>query len=183
MSDNNDETDPNPFLDLAASFSLSLSGLGGEMKRLNDHYDAQQQRARAALPRNLPLIQQSTSATTVDLLDFGGPQAGRQWEIRLLGVVSATSAGFVAMAATFTTWYVGQKMTGNAPGILPIAQARWQFPTVPAFNDFSGDSLKVLPNEHLLAGLTGIPAAPTQIMCIAVINDLPLYTGRAVVSG
>ena len=175
MSDDDDETGGLGIsLEMLTSLSLSLSGLSTEVKRLNDRNS----RRLEALPRNIALIQQSTSATAVDLLDFGAPAPGRQWEVRILGVISATGAGFIAMATTFSTWYVGQKMTGNAPGILPLSGVRWQFPSVPNFKDLSGDVMKVLPAEHLYAGLTGIPAAPTQIMGIAVVNDVPLYAGR-----
>jgi hypothetical protein len=61
-----------------------------------------------------------------------------------------------------------------------LSLIRWQHQSIPSRDEFSGDQIQVLPNEHLLAGLTGIPAAPTQIMCIAVIDDLPLFIGRVV---
>ena len=172
MSDEEDSS-PGFSLDIFASLDASIGALSLEMKRANNAAA----RARALLPRQIALFQQSTSATAVDLLSMGGPQNGRKWEIRLLNTYSVTSAGFVAMATTVTTWYVGQKVIGNAPGILPINMARWQSPSVPAQEDFSGDTITVLPGELLMAGLTGIPAAPTQIMCIAVIDDMPLYVG------
>lgn len=176
-----------PFAELFGSFNLSLNSLTDELRRGRVQRDRDEQRSLENLPRQIALYQQSTYATgsvaTTDLLDFGSPVAGRQWEIRLLAVISALSTGFVTMGTTVTTWYTGQKMSGAATGILPLGFVRWQFPSVPNFNEFSGDQFKVLPQEHLYAGLTGIPAAPTSIMAIAVVNDLPLYVGRPVVQG
>lgn len=176
-------TDLDVDVDFLASLNVSLGGIQAGIKKLNGHNDLEDARALANLPRQIPLYQESINATNTDFLDLGGPQAGRQWEVRLLIAISATVAGFVAMATTPVTWYVGQKIAGNAPGILPMAMVRWQFSSIPNFKDLSGDQLKVLPNEHLMVGLTGIPAAPTQIICMATVNDLPLFAGRTVVSG
>ena len=171
------DDDTSGFLDLAADFRLSISGLTTELRKMNDR----EQSRLGSQPRQLPLYKQSTNATATDVLDLGGPQGGRQWEIRLLGVIASGPAGFVAMATTIVTFWIGQPILGNAAGVLPMGMARWQFASVPNFENFSGDQIKVLPNEHLMASLTGIPAAPTQINVLGVINDLPLYQARSVV--
>jgi len=181
--DTDDDTESGGLLDLFAQFSLSLDGLQTELTRMNDYNDARDVAARRNLPRQLPLMFESVSAAAADVLDFGGPQAGRKWEARMLGVFSVTSAGvFVPMATTVSTWYVGQKAGALAPGVFNPLQLRWQRPSVPFFDDFTADQIQVLPRENLLLGLTGIPAAPTQIYGLAIINDMPLYVGR-VVSG
>jgi len=182
--DTDDGNSGQSLFDMFAAFSLSLSSLNGELKRLNDYNEEQlrQANARRSLPRQLSLVLESVSATNVDILDFGGPQPGRKWEVRGIGIISATAAGFVTMATCVSTWYEGIRMTGNAAGILPLSQARWQLPSVPGNQKFGADEFQIVPQNHLIVGLTGIPAAPTQIYCIALINDLPLYTGR-VVSG
>lgn len=182
--DVDDTATDDSFFDMFAQFSLSLSGLQTELVRMNDYNDARDAAGRRGLPRQLPIVRESVSATAVDLLDFGGPVAGRKWEIRILGVYSVRSdtGVYVAMATTPNTWFVGAKAGAIAAGINNPMQLRWQRPSVPFFDDFSGDQLQILPNENLYLGLTGIPAAPTQIYGLAIINDMPLYTGR-VVSG
>src|SRR5215831_7925667 len=91
-----DDSEPGGgLLDIFAQFNLSLTTLNGEIKRLNDHNE-EMANGRRNLPRQLPLVLESVSATNTDILDFGGPQPGRKWEIRGLGILSATGAGFVA---------------------------------------------------------------------------------------
>jgi|SRR5882672_188866 len=179
-----DDTDAGPgiSLDIAGAIGFSLSGIQDALDRLNGRADEDDRRAMVNLPRQIPLFAQAThavgDAATTDLLDFGAPVAGRCWEVRLLLAFSST---FVVMATTTAAWYVGQKMAGYAAGILPPNMLRWIFTSLPGSEEFSGDQIKVLPRENLMMGLTGIPAAPTQISGLAIVDDMPLYTGRTVV--
>lgn len=178
--DVDDRTDSGFFADMFAGFSLGLSGLTDEVKKLNSHNERQTIAGRRNLPRQIPIVRESVSATTIDLLEFGdGPQPGRKWEIRILGVYSVRSdtGVYVTMATTVGTWFVGQKAGSLTAAILNPLQIRWQFASVPAFNDYSGDQLQVLPGEKLYLGLTGIPAAPTQIYGLAIVDDMPNFVG------
>jgi hypothetical protein len=184
--DTDDQVMPKFFADMFAGFSLGISGLTDEVKRLNGFNDDQVAASRRNLPRQIPLIQEAVNGNPATILDFGSPSAGRKWEIRILGAVAVTSGaggGFVTMATCVQTWYIGPKMqgiVGMPPGVSNPMNIRWQFPSIPNFDNYSGDQIQVLPNEELQLGLTGIPVNPTQIYGIAVVNDMPLYAGRVV---
>lgn len=161
------DVDDNPLVALFAKFDLSINSLTRQVARANQ---LEQQRL-AALPNYLPIARMSSpGAAVVDFQDFQGPQPGRIWVVRLLAAVAQP----LAANAALVTWYVGQNMPGPAAGMMPSTMARWQFPSVPGFQNFTSDVIKVLPGERLIAGLTGIPAS-SQIALIAAINDQPLY--------
>lgn len=184
---NPDVDDSTPgWLEAFLQFGVSVDGLTKQVTRMNDTNDARDVAARRNLPRQIPLIQELVNGNPAGVIKFGSPQAGRKWEVRVLGVVSLTSGsggGFVVMANTVGTWYVGPDLTGivgSAAGTGNAMAIRWQFASVPSFKDFSADQIAVLPNEQLILGLTAVPANPTQIYGIAVVDDLPLYVGRGV---
>jgi hypothetical protein len=161
-------------LDLFAKFHLSIGNL---TKAINQANRLEQQRL-ATLPVNYPFSKMSSpGAATTDLQDFGGPTPGRQWVIRLLTAFASP----LAANAAVVTWYVGQVVPGPAAGMLPATMARWQFASVPAFQNFTTDIIKVQVGEHLIAGLTGIPAS-SNIGLTAIVNDYPLFGQAAAVA-
>lgn len=176
-------TDPDtdhsgPFVDLFAKFNLSLSSLSDEIRLTRQENGRREQARLASQPNYVPLQRMSVpGAAVTDLQDFGGPQPGRQWEIRLLTAYASP----LAVNATLVTWYVGQIMPGPAAGMLPATMARWQFASVPAQQNFTSDVIKVYPGERLIAGLTGIPAN-SVIALNASIADQPMQSARFSVS-
>jgi hypothetical protein len=173
------DTDEKSLLDFFAEFHVTLQGIQAELKATRANRAKEEQNRIAVQPRYVPIERMSSpGAAVTDFQDFGGPQAGRQWIIRLL----AAFASPLAANASLVTWYIGQPgIPGPAAGMLPATSARWQFPSVPGFQTFTSDILKVLPNQHLIAGLTGIPAQ-SNIGLVAAINDVPLYPAVAAVA-
>lgn len=94
--------------------------------------------------------------------------AAGPYSITVYGTYSNATAGAVV------TWYSGQVMPGPAAGQLPSTMARWQFANLPGTQNFTSDVFKVMPGEHLIAGLTGIPINTNNAL-IAAVNDQPLY--------
>lgn len=161
-------------LDVFAKFSLSLDTLSKKVQRQID----QEQQRLANLPNYIGLSQMSTpGAAVTDIKDFGGPQPGRQWVLRLLSAFASP----LAANASLVTWYVGQVVPGPAAGMLPATMAKWQFPSVPGFQPFTSDVIKVYPGEHLIAGLTGIPASSSIALSVGI-DEEPLNVGRHAVS-
>jgi hypothetical protein len=166
------EVDEPSLLDVFAKFEFSLNDLTKEVKKANQY----EQRRLAALPNYIPISRMSSPGVAVtDIQDFDGPQPGRQWIVRLLAAVASPDAANAAKV----TWYVGQRMPGPGAGMLPATMFRWQFPSVPGFQNFTSEVIKVLPNEKLIAGLTGIPAS-SNIALIAAVLDAPLYAQSVV---
>lgn len=168
-SDNEDEGQPSgkAWLDLFGKLSIGINSLTAEMADARKR----EQRRLAHLPVNISLDRQSLpGAAVTDIQDFGGPQPGREWVVRLLLAIAAP----IAANATVVTWYVGQVMPGPAAGQLPASMAQWQFASVPSFQNFTSDVIHIKPGEHLIAGLTGIPAA-SAIFLGASIDDQLLY--------
>lgn len=161
-----------PGFDLFAKFGLAVTSLTDELRQ---HRRMEQDRL-SRLPIYIPIARMSSPGVAVtDLQDFGGPQPGRMWVVRLLVALASP----LAANAAVITWYVGQVMPGPAAGQLPSTMGVWQFPSVPGFQNFTSDVVKVLPGEHLIAGLTGVPAA-SNISLKAAINDQPLFAQRTV---
>lgn len=276
-------SDEDSGLQLFANFKLAIQTMTEKL----DQQVKLEKRRIAALPNYVPLSKMSviTNATT-DIQDFGGPQAGRIWIVRLLvatpspisfttsstpnqasntfgaaatGSVSLPAGGFITgfdinflpAAANVTgivtvtnvsggtmsyeigigtggggtdlpirypaplpaassgvaptvnvpaivggpaysitvygqtvggtsavaTWYVGQVMNGPAAGQLPQTMARWQFTTLPSYQNFTSNVIEVLPNERLVCGLTGLSANANTALT-AVVLDQPLYAQR-----
>src|SRR5579859_223857 len=105
FSEDNPIPDDGPGLEIFADLKISLDGLTSEMKKRNDS----ERRRLAVLPRNQVYTRISTPVGATDIQDFGGPQPGREWVVRLLAAVAVPPAANAALV----TWYVG-KNTGGA---------------------------------------------------------------------
>lgn len=173
--------------DLSADFSLDVGAgnngliadlLGKIHLGINDLATQQakqyveEQRRLAGLP-NYFTISRDTQGPTTALLDFGSPQNGRTWTVRLLTGFS----GDLTANAAVATWYVGPKVA-TAAGISVVTSARWQFASLPSMQKFSGE-IVLQPNEHLLVGVTGIPASSNLLFNVAIednVQDDALYS-------
>lgn len=122
------------------------------------------------VPVTIPVLVQSLSTAATEIVDLGGPQPGREWVVRMIGAFTQT----LSPNAALVTWYVGQRAPVVAAGILPANWIRWQFPSVPGFQNFTSDVIHIKNGEHLVVGLTGI-AGNTPILIRADINDEILY--------
>lgn len=158
--------DDSPGLKLMASLGIQLSGINSELVAMN----RRDQMRLAMLPNTVTLEQLSNPGGATDTKDFGTPQPGRKWEVRLL---MAMSNNLVANAAQ-VTWFIGALIPNIVP---PGTLARWQFPTVPGFQTFTSSVLTVLPNQHLYAYLTGVPVS-SFIALAAIIDDQPMSSQR-----
>lgn len=157
-------------LDVMGKIHLGL----GKLNSALDKQALREQQRLESLPRFLPLQRMSSGTRVTDIVDFGGPQPGRRWAVRML----ATFASPLAANAVQTTWYVGQVMPGPGVGMLPATLARWQFPSAPFFQNFTSDVIMINSNEHLIAGLTGI-ATNADLSLLASINDQPAFGAAA----
>jgi hypothetical protein len=172
--------------DFMVKLGLSLDGISAGISTMNKRAERENQLKLAAFPRSEALF--SPPFVAAGFYDFGGPQLGRHWEVRLAGVVGivtpANNAWVVGGTPPVVTFYEGLLMTGiaMAPGILPAGLVKWQFNALPAFDNFSGDQFIIHENQHLLVGVTTVPAT-TALTCIATINDFPISRGQVVIQG
>jgi hypothetical protein len=153
-------------INLFAKFTASVDSLATQVAKANRIEQAK----LAHVPNTIPFSRVSQPSGTFDIQDFGGPQPGREWVVRLLVAVAQP----LAANAALVTWYVGQNMPGPAPGMLPASMARWQFSSVPGLQNFTSDVIHIKFGEKLYAGLTGVPAS-SIIWLTAAINDELLY--------
>lgn len=172
FSEDNPIPDDGAGLEIFADLKISLDSLTSEMKKRNES----ERRRLAVLPRNQVITRISTpGAATSDVQDFGGPQPGRKWVVRLLAAVSVPPAA----NASLVTWYVGKNIAGaTAAGVLPPNFTRWQFPSVPGFQNFTSGVIVVRFGQNLIAGLTSVPAS-SVIALIAAIDDQPQFAASA----
>jgi hypothetical protein len=109
-------------------------------------------------------LQPAVPATGPLVLDLGGPNVGRKWEIRGLAV---SDAGNAATAVTgVANWYIGKATQPVVPAAnwVPLAPTawRWTFPVLPNLVTFSSDARTVLPNDRLYCVITG--GTPAQVI-------------------
>lgn len=171
--------------DFMVKLGLSLDGISAGISQINRRAERENQQRLEAFPRPLALF--SPPFTAAGFFDFGGPQLGRHWEVRLAGVVGLSTASNVWVVGgtpPVVTFYEAKLMTGLALalGILPLGLVKWQFNALPAFDNFSGDQFIIHENQNLIVGVTNIPAT-TALTCIATINDFPINRGQAVILG
>ena len=174
-----DQDSDAPFsLKVFADLNLTLGDVRDQLKRFRH-----EQARLAAQPNIIPLEQMAQpGAATSAVVDMGSPPDGRTWIVRVL----IAAAVPLAANTTVTTWYVGQNIGGPAAGMLVPTWIRWQLPAIGAggaqVQTFTSNTIQILPRQHLLAGLTTVPAA-SSIALVAVVNDLPLHGPLSVVSG
>lgn len=161
---------------LFAKLGLSIDNLAAELKRDNDR---QQQRLNN-LPRYITAERISIGNS---LIDFGSPQPGRVWIIRLLGAGESPDPTLANGADV--TWFIGPYVPGIAnPNLMPITSVRECFATgLPVFRTYTSNVLQVLANQHLVAGVTATPASPhNSIALVAAFLDQPLWAQAEVVA-
>ncbi len=154
-----------PGIGFFARLFASLDTIERKLERAN-----QLEQARLAILPNFYASSKSVQpAGATDMVTFGGPQAGRQWTVRMLSALSMD----LATNASIVHWFVGNPLGGNQPP--PATEAVWVFSSLPNFETFGGDEIKVLPNQQLIARLTNVPASSNIALRIAV-NDQTLYS-------
>lgn len=171
-----DVTDDGPGFHLFAKLGLSIESLAAEVKRNNDL----NQRHLSILPRYVP-IEKMTQASA--LIDFGAPQNGRVWIVRLLGA-SESPDPTVANAAV-VTWYIGPYAPGvSGANLQPVTSVRDVFNGgLPQYKTYTSNVHQVLANQHLVAGVTAVPASPhNAIGLVAVVLDQPQWSAAEVVA-
>lgn len=164
-----------PGFHLFAKVGLAIESLTAEVKRSNDR----QQRLLNALPRYVTMEKFTVGA---GLIDFGAPQNGRVWIVRLLA--GAESPDPTLANATSVTWYIGPYVPGaSGANLLPVTSARECLVGLPAFRTYTSNVHVVLANQHLVAGVTGVPASPHNgIAVVAAVLDQPQWAQGEIVS-
>jgi len=163
-----------PGFHMFAKLGVAIESLSANLAKQQDL----EQRRLSALPINIPFqFLSNIAAGTTDVKDFGGPQPGRVWVVRLLTAFASP----VAANAAVVSWYVGQVMPGDAAGQLPLSFKRWEFSSLPGEAVFGSNTITIRAGEHLIAGITNIPAS-SRIFLNGVVNDEPLWASRVVVA-
>jgi hypothetical protein len=166
-------------LSILAALSARLGTLSDAITRDLDDRRARRRLGAQPVPfwvPGAPIGQaQATVGTLVGgqlVLDLGGPQTGRKWEIRGLAVSDAGNA-----AATVTgvaNWYVGKATPPVSPvaNWVPLAPTawRWTFPNLPNLTTFSSASRSVLSPDRLYCVITG-GTLNQNILAAAEIKD------------
>jgi hypothetical protein len=163
----------NALLDILGKIHIGVNNLTAELQQSF----LKEQARLSTQPRAISLERSSQPSGTFDLIDFGGPQPGREWVLRLLTAFAQPLAANVAVV----TWYVGQRMPGPANGMLPVTMAKWQFPSCPGQATFGANMITIRNGQNLIAGLTGVPASST-IALVAGVSDQPAFGAQAVYS-
>jgi len=157
--------------DAVVKLHLGLNDTVQELRKWN----RRQEILLANLPNYITFPLSSVNATSVDLLDYQTPQPGRQWIVKRW----TCSVSPIAANAAVAGLYVGMK-TISAPTLIP-SDLVWGFASLPGFTTFTGQTVKVLPGQRLMVGLTSIPATST-IYSLVTVDDQPLYNAYEPVS-
>jgi hypothetical protein len=156
--------------DLLGKIHLGINDATVEMRKAN----RLEQRRLAAIPNSFTKSL-SSQVTGTDTLIFGGPQNGRQWEVRLLFGMDTT----LAANAAVVTWYVGQDVRSTPTSFEQSSMGRWQFASLPGQKDFGSGQITLQPNEVLIAQITGAPAGKIIALNVSIddmVQDDSRYT-------
>ena len=105
----------------------------------------------ANMPNLVPLQQSGTVPASGTLyLDLGGPQLGRRWLVRMLGVTQSVSPDNTLGGKAY--WFIGQP---PVTGRVNPANLEWIMSSLPATQNFSSESILVQPNDHLWVAIIG----------------------------
>lgn len=181
-----DDTGGGSFFEVFADLKLTLESVRDELKRANTIEQARLTKQARYITLERMSDPGSRNGTAVDIVDFGNPQNGRIWKVRLTMAAGSPDPS-VALAAN-VTWYVGQIMPGaKATGLLPVTWSRDAFVAgaspVPMWRTYTDRVFTVLPNQHLIAGITAVPTPTTTSIALAVaVEDEPLWAAAQVIA-
>lgn len=137
-----------------------LAGIRKYFDGLHDRYQASldefrlkgRQQAQAAQAAYAPQFATGTIPSSGNLiLDFGGPQQGRRWVVRMVTYSDAGSFWNSTSGAKFTVC-TGLSM---GTGIVAPQMVRWASAAGPNCTSFSADQMWIIPNDHVLLSVTG----------------------------
>ena len=172
---------PGPMPDEGATMLAALTvQLSLLVKQITADRNEQRARRKAAI-QPVPRVEsgfpvgggQSVVPTSGPLvLDLGGPEQGRRWEVR--GIAVSDSGNVTTAVAGVANWYVGKATPITAPAAnwVPLAPTgwRWTFPNLPNLTTFSSDSRSIISPDRLYCVITS--GTPTQgILATAEIKD------------
>lgn len=181
-----DEAVGGTFFEVFADLKLTLESVRDELKRANNIEQARLKRQARYVTMERMSDPGSRNGTAVDIVDFGAPQNGRIWKVRLAMAASSPDPS-VTLAAN-VTWYVGQIMpAAKSTGLLPVTWSRDAFVSgaspLPQWRTYTDRVFTVLPNQHLIVGITAVPTPTTTSIALAVaVEDEPLWAAAQVIA-
>jgi len=108
------------------------------------------------------------------VLDLGGPQLGRKWDIRLLRISSSLHVNTAVEDTDIANFYIGM------PHAYSPVNWVWNFTNtastaleIPGVKNFTSNSLTVTPNDHLFCVYTS-GTAGNPVLASALILDYPV---------
>jgi hypothetical protein len=140
---------------LTADVTASLAEIGQHAARVSAAADRLERLARIAetqpVRRQLAASGPVVAATPL-VLDLQTPSEGRRWAIRSLAVSDSALVTTAIAGTVVVDWYVGKPGAGNT--LLPTS---WVFhqATPPRIDTLTSDVVYVLPQDHLIAVVTG----------------------------
>lgn len=125
-------------------------------------------------------------AATTALWNFGTPQMGRKWELRLWSLDSQpdgsnTSNFLLLVGANTVAAQVGQQVTGFPAAAVLTTSMRWRFNQAPNQKDFSGSVITIKAGQNLMVACLGAPAL-TNVSIAVAFDDMMDQSARGSVA-
>lgn len=171
-------------IDLSASFDAAI----GRLERvLVTQMQRQEQERLARIPNTIVgegLL--SPGAATTALWNYGTPQMGRRWEVRLWTLDSqpdgSNTSNFLLLVGNPTVpGPVGGPISGFVAGAILTSQMRWRFNAAPNFKDFGGSQISVRAGQYLMVACLGAPAN-TNVNSNIAFDDMADQSARGSVA-
>lgn len=147
--------------DVKAGLSLTLGRLQVSVDNLTKatHLEKEQRRL-AQFPRQLPLFLPFGANT---MLDFLGPQAGRFWQVRLLGVVSlnAGNTGFSTFPTNATPIQASNTFAGAGAGSVSL----------PNGSNITGFTIQMAPAAATVSGVATVTNVAGGTMSYEIVDQ------------
>lgn len=156
---------------LAIQFGLTLGRVVDAQTRMCQQLD-QLAAKQTALP-NMIYLQNGAvvpAGGAAFAIDLGGPQQGRFWTVRGLGISAGDNVRTAIPGTTFCDWYVGKY--SSIVSQVPPQEWVWTQSALPKIDPFSNEQVPVLPQQHLFCVVTGASTVGQQLLAQATILDV-----------
>lgn len=177
-------------IELAADFDFGAK-LDLLTDAINGMVTAQQkleQRRLQLIPNNVRMSGLiNPGALTSGVYDYGGPQQGREWEIRLWSIDSqpdgSNTGNYLLIAGpAIPGAQIGQFVPGIASANIPTSDLIWRLNAAPGNKDLSPGVGTVKYGQHLMVAVVGAPANTTNVMSTVAFDEVVAQAARGAIA-
>ena len=166
-------TDPDPDTGggtggVMVQLTVALTGIRDAVSDLVARQAELARRADVQPARHTAVASGPVVAGTPLVLDLATPSQGRYWIIRSLSVSDAGAVRTAVAGPAVVDWYIGRMGAAQTPS---PSNWQWTFAGAPAVQTFTSDPVYLMPQDRLIAVITGATTAGQILLAKAELWD------------